>query len=312
VSRSVREPAFRHEALFYSGQEGFLEGTVPFIEAAVAAEEPVLVVVSAAKIALLREALGGAAEHARFADMADVGHNPARIIPTWHEFVSAHSAGGRPFRGIGEPIWAGRSPAELVECQVHESLLNLMFADSPEWWLLCPYDTDTLDVAILDEARHSHPYVLERGLGQPSLIYRGHDIGVPSRALPEPAGPTEELAFGAGALHAIRRFVADHAVRLGLSSGQAADLVLAVNELATNSLCHAGGGGILRLWSDGATVVCEVRDGGRIDQPLIGRMAPPIDSDGGRGVWLANQLCDLVQVRSSEAGTVVRVHLSPG
>ena len=29
---------------------------------------------------------------------------------------------------------------------------------------------------------------------------------------------------------------------------------------------------------------------------------------GGRGVWLANQLCDLVQIRSGAAGTVVRLH----
>jgi anti-sigma regulatory factor (Ser/Thr protein kinase) len=312
MSQSVQEPAFRHEAFFYSGRESFLQGTVPFIEAAVAAKEPILVVVSAAKIALLREALNGAAEHACFADMADVGHNPARIIPAWRQFVSEHSARGRPFRGIGEPIWAGRSPAELVECQVHESLLNLTFAGSAEWWLLCPYDTDSLDGPILDEARRSHPYVLERGLGRPSLIYRGHDIRIPSGALPEPSGPTEELAFGAGPLHVVRRFVADHAVRLGLSSDRAADLVLAVNELVTNSLCHADGRGILRLWADGPMVVCEVSDHGRIDQPLIGRVAPPMDSDGGRGVWLANQVCDLVQVRSSEAGTVVRVHLSPG
>jgi anti-sigma regulatory factor (Ser/Thr protein kinase) len=34
---------------------------------------------------------------------------------------------------------------------------------------------------------------------------------------------------------------------------------------------------------------------------------PPLSDEGGRGLWLANQLCDLVQIRSGENGTVVRL-----
>jgi hypothetical protein len=37
-----------------------------------------------------------------------------------------------------------------------------------------------------------------------------------------------------------------------------------------------------------------------------------IPADGqpyGRGLWIANQLCDLVQIRSSAAGTVVRMQM---
>ena len=40
--------------------------------------------------------------------------------------------------------------------------------------------------------------------------------------------------------------------------------------------------------------------------------APAADGEGGRGVWIANQLCDLVQVRSGEDGSVVRLHLRVG
>jgi Histidine kinase-like ATPase domain len=56
--------------------------------------------------------------------------------------------------------------------------------------------------------------------------------------------------------------------------------------------------------------ICEVRDRGYLDQPLAGRESPARDAEGGRGLWLANQFCDLVQIRSSEAGTVVRLHKS--
>src|SRR4051794_4988507 len=91
---------FRHEALLYAGDDGFIDGTLPWLRDAVAAEEPALVVVSAAKIARLRDELGaGAAERVTFADMAEVGINPARIIPAWREFVDAHTGCGRRLRG---------------------------------------------------------------------------------------------------------------------------------------------------------------------------------------------------------------------
>ena len=46
-----------------------------------------------------------------------------------------------------------------------------------------------------------------------------------------------------------------------------------------------------------------------IVDPLVGRSLPPADEIGGRGLWLVNQLCDLVQMRWDAGGTVVRVHM---
>jgi anti-sigma regulatory factor (Ser/Thr protein kinase) len=86
-------------------------------------------------------------------------------------------------------------------------------------------------------------------------------------------------------------------------------LVLAVNELASNSIRHGGGRGRLLVWREADTLLCEVRDDGHIADPLAGRRRPMIEEYGGRGMWLANQLCDLVQVRSSPRGSVVRTHM---
>ena len=80
------------------------------------------------------------------------GANPACIIPAWREFVDEHAAASRALRGIGEPIWPDRTSAELVECQRHESLLNLAFAGTRSFHLLCPYDTEALDAAVIEEA----------------------------------------------------------------------------------------------------------------------------------------------------------------
>ena len=85
------------------------------------------------------------------------------------------------------------------------------------------------------------------------------------------------------------------------------DLVLAAHELATNSVLHGGGAGLLRSWSQPGAFVVEIADAGLIKDPLVGRDLLHDLAETGRGVWMANQLCDLVQVRSGSAGTVVRL-----
>ena len=105
--------------------------------------------------------------------------------------------------------------------------------------------------------------------------------------------------------------MAEHGAAAGLTPARIGDLVLAVDEIATNSLRH-GGVPPDPQGPPAAAVVCEVRDAGRIQDPMVGRERPPPDRDGGRGLWLANQLCDLVQLRSFPTGAVVRLHLYLG
>jgi anti-sigma regulatory factor (Ser/Thr protein kinase) len=306
--------AFRHKALLYSGHDGFLAGTVPFIRAGLEADEPVLAMVGPTKIDLLREALDGAAGGVHFADMHDVGSNPARIIPAWRQFVDEYAGSGRWLRGIGEPIWAERGPAEIVECQRHESLLNLAFADGCSMRLLCPYDTHALDGAVIAEAHRSHPVIVVDGTERDSDCYHGIDVvSAPfAHPLSEPALDATMLAFGSDTLDAVRHFVAQRAASIGMDTTRVGDIVLAVNEVATNSVLHGGGEGTLLMWQEGATLICELSDGGYFDNPLAGRERPRPDRVGGHGLWLANQLCDLVQLRSFATGTVVRLHLRQG
>jgi anti-sigma regulatory factor (Ser/Thr protein kinase) len=302
---------FAHEALLYAGEHDFVAATAPFIREGVRAGEPVLVVVGSEKIARLREELNGHADGVLFADMAEVGANPARIIPVWETFVDEHLREGRPVRGIGEPVWSGRSRDELVECQRHESLLNLAFADAPAWRLLCSYDTTSLDDAVIAEALRSHPIVLRNGKRVASDHYRGLD-GPPrpfDLPLPERPSDTLELAFDGKHLAGSRQLVARRATDAGLSTARAYDLVLAVNEILTNSIRYGGGGGVLRIWQDDGRLVCEVEDRGRIRDPLVDRRRPDPDQPGRRGLWMANQLCDLVQLRSPAHGTIVRLHM---
>ena len=95
---------YRHEALLWQGHDEFLAGTLPFILEGVHAGQPVLAAVVPERVELLQRALGPDADRVRFADMTELGANPARIIPAWRRFAEEHAAGGRPVRGIGEPI----------------------------------------------------------------------------------------------------------------------------------------------------------------------------------------------------------------
>lgn len=310
MSTAIRH-AFRHKALFYDGVDDFVRATLPFVRDGVRAGEPVLVAVEEPKIELLREGLGEDAAGVRFVEMRGLGRNPGCIIPAWREFVAENVGDGRRARGVGEPVWAGRSESEIHECHQHEALLNLAFDGGPAWSLVCPYDTVALPPEVIDVARRTHPIVGERGVTRRSTVYRDPRLDPLGGDLQPPPARREEMAFTVDDLSTVRATALACAQVAGLSAMRAEDLVLAVNELASNSVRHGGGRGILRSWREPDRFVCEVRDPGRIDDPLAGR-ALPVDGDrqGGHGLWLVNQLCDLVQLRSLRDGTAIRIHMA--
>jgi anti-sigma regulatory factor (Ser/Thr protein kinase) len=310
---TIATPAanYRHEAMFYSGDADLLERIEPFIRGAIANDEPILVAVSRTKIERLRATIPSVGDEVRYVDMAEVGSNPVRIIPVWREFVDEHAESGVRLRGIGEPIWAERSAQELIECERHEALLNLAFADDAPLWLLCPYDVGSLNESVIREAERNHPYLERRGEHETSEAFRGlEDIAAPfDEPLPPAPASAQRWSFSSASdLAELRRFVAATASRFGLGEKRVTGLVLSADEVATNSLKYGGGSGTLKIWRDDLAIICEVRDGGRLDAPLAGRVKPPREADSGFGLWLAGQLCDLVQVRAFREHSVVRLH----
>jgi anti-sigma regulatory factor (Ser/Thr protein kinase) len=301
---------FEHEALLYAGVDEFVERIAAFVAEGVEAHEPVMVMVGRAKIDGLRAALGADGAGVVFADMEEAGRNPARIIPAWRRFADEHSEPGRPLRGVGEPIWHGRGPAELVECQTHETLLNTAFADAGAFRLLCPYDTIALAPDVLEEARRGHPIVSDGEVrwGSASFAPPARRCGL-DKPLSEPPAGAREVRFGLDTISSARAAVAAEAGGAGLGEDRVADLTLAVGEVAANSVRHGGGHGTLRVWREPDAIVCEVRDAGRIDDALAGRVRPEPLATSGHGLWIANELCDLVQLRSFPDGAAVRMHM---
>jgi anti-sigma regulatory factor (Ser/Thr protein kinase) len=311
----MRQAGLHHAVLFYDDGDEFLAGTIPFLRGAMEAGEPALVAVGRERAEWLRAELGEEAEGVQFAPMEELGRNPARIIPFWRDFLGRHDRHEQSVRGIGEPIWPGRSEAELDECQRHERLLNLAFARTPSWSLLCPYDSCALDDQVLDAADRCHPFLVEGGHSKPNADCNEVESGSARPFAGDLSPPPEDLetfGFDRDALHEVRVRVAAAAERAQLSPARTSDFVTAACELATNSIVHGGGQGAMRVWRDGGELVLEVEDAGTIEEPLVGRLRPSPTQAGGRGVWIANLLCDLVQIRSSEVGTTIRVRIGLG
>jgi anti-sigma regulatory factor (Ser/Thr protein kinase) len=202
-----------------------------------------------------------------------------------------------------------RSPTELAECQLHEALLNVAFDAATPFWLLCPYDLEALAADVIDEAQRTHPFIAWADRRHASGAFRLIDLADPfDRPVPARPADAATMSFQIGRLRRVRAFVAAQATHAGLDPESSAAMVLAVTEIATNSLRYGGGHGELCAWVQDGSLVCEVSDRGHITSPLVGRVQPVLDGQGGAGLWVANQLCDLVQIFSSSRGTTVRVY----
>jgi anti-sigma regulatory factor (Ser/Thr protein kinase) len=296
---------FSHEALLYSGTAEFLAGIRSFLAPAVAAGDPVLALLPPPEAETLSQELAGTAASVTFADIASIGANPARLIGAWRRFADTHP--GARLLGIAEAVYPGRSPAEIAECELYEALLNVAFDVTTPLRLLCPYNVAGLPAAVIERAEHTHPFLVQAGQRRASSRFQPINAVEPY-ARPLPAFPADApcLPFTRGELSRLRAFVAGHAKQAGLGQQSAVSLVAAVNEIATNSLQHGGGQGELRIWTDGGWLLCEVSDHGHLTAPLVGKL-PPAAGDGA-GLWLANQLTDLVQIHSTPGRTEIRVY----
>ncbi|SFF74238.1 sensor histidine kinase [Blastococcus tunisiensis] len=301
-------PGFGHEALFYRGDDDLLAGLLPYVREGMGLGESVVVALPRPGLDLLRTALGDDAATVEFLDMAEIGGNPAQIIAVWDRAVREHAAAGRGLRGIGEPAYPGRRTAELTECRLHELLLNRAFDDGPSWRLLCPYDEAHLPRSVTRGALHTHPLRSTAAGPRRSREYAPGEADAMFRTvLPRPTDAVLRGIYGPADLPATRRTVAQFARTVGLPEEKVEALQLAASELATNSVRHGGGSGTVAMWVTQDAAVVEFVDPGQVTDPLTGRLVPSLEQECGRGVFLVNQLCDLVQLRSSEEGTTIRV-----
>jgi anti-sigma regulatory factor (Ser/Thr protein kinase) len=293
----------RHVAWLYRTPDEYLAGIRDFAAAGEAVGEPVLIAVPAGRLSPGWDP--GEKAGARSLDTADLGRNPARLMPLVRAFAAEHE--GRDVRVLCELAWAGRSAPELGEIARFEMMANLAFAAMPVT-MLCPYDVTGLPGAAITAACGSHPWLRQNGSERDNGDYRAAANG---HARPQPlhVPPGVSVLSYQHDLRPVRALVASEAARAGLSGSRRTDLVIAASEVAANTLKHTNRSGLVRIWVTADEILCQFDDSGHISDPLAGYGRPAHDEPGGQGLWLVNQVCDLAEMRTSTFGTTIRLHM---
>jgi anti-sigma regulatory factor (Ser/Thr protein kinase) len=270
----------------------------------------VVAVLDEATRAEVRRALGDDADRVEFPDPAAVHRFPPFTVALrWARLsrrvrtrsgratvVGQHVAG---LPGCGETHWA------RLDIGLNIAVVGLPIT------VLCPYRTDD---RALGRVQATHPRLTTADGTVASTSYRTPVEALVEFPLPPPPDlgpPAAELEFTADDLGELRHLVADVAARGGSEAERVADLVLAVNEIGSNSIEHGPGHGHLRLWAGPDGVTAEVADPGTAAMPFPGMVAPAATGLRGRGLWLASELCDVMQVWSDTDGTVIRLRMEP-
>jgi anti-sigma regulatory factor (Ser/Thr protein kinase) len=320
TTRSTHAVRLEHAAAFHDSAAELLDQLVPIAEQALKRDEPLATALQPATERALADRLGGAlASEERLVRLGrpesggPAGASAQTLAARWALELRALSvATGRPVTVLNEHASAfdgddGRFWTEL------DAALNVALADLPVR-ITCFYPELPLHLEILDGARRNHPLLLTDG--ELRLNPGHHDpravLTTRPAARPPLLGPPDvRLSFSAWQLHEVRTTVERALSGGGYERERVEDIVLAVNELATNAVEHGTPEAHLSVWTGQHGLLCEVDDGGTLRDPLPGLQAPHPAEPRGRGVWIARQLCDTLHVWADGRGTHVRVHATP-
>lgn len=131
-------------------------------------------------------------------------------------------------------------------------------------------------------------------------------------APPRNASPVlMDRTFGHGDITLLRHEVTSVLPSVGVTGDRLSGYVLAVNEVITNVVLHAGGHGRIVLRLESGSVWCVVTDSGPgiPDGCLDDHLVPGTEEIGGRGLWLAHQLCDEVTTATGPIGTSIGLRI---
>lgn len=303
--RAAGDPqGYLHEALFFTSRRSLAEEVVPFLrEGLVSGDEAVLVCDGENNRALF-EALG---EHERVTCLPrpQVYGEAVTAVAYFRDFMRSRARdGGRRVRLVGQ-VDFGRDARAWDEWRRFEALCNHALAPYP-LWSVCAYDAGALPDALVATGELTHPYLRKAGASVRNSLYVD-----PTELLTLPATdldpmPEIEPAMSLNQVwdlhllqHQLRRLLRED----GVDADLADDLVVAVNEVATNGVRHGHAPVSVRVWLSPERVACTVTDQGPgFTEPVTEPEPLPY---GRFGLWLARQLCDeLVTMRTPEGFTV--------
>lgn len=307
---TMRAPAeFVHHAALYDSDEAFLAMAMPFLSAGLAAGEPVLATTTSANLELLHDALGGEADRVDYAESAYFGRRPPQRVAAFERYRGRYAA-ARRVHILAEPIWTGRSSAEVADWKRMESGLNVLLGGTGIS-MICPYDTRVVPADIAADARRTHPTQVagEQVTVCPEFVEPADFSTALGPPWPDPPA-TAALLSGARSSHTVRRFAATEVSGYGLTDEAARLLVMALSEVAGYLRTTTGGAIAVRMWARPDAIVGDLETTSKADigsfpgfrTPQVGRQ----ETDD--GLWYARQVCDRVEIRAAGSGVRARLH----
>jgi transcriptional regulator with XRE-family HTH domain len=166
-------PMLEHSAFIYGDDSRYAAVMGSFLAEGLERSEAVIAVTTGGNIELLRQHLGKDAKRVKFVESTSWLTTPDAALESFRSFTDRKLRAGAPWvRFVAEPIWAGRSEAEVRLWIRFESLMNVLFGSSPVNFV-CPYDERTEAPEIVSQAYLTHPDMFGNDGVSKSPGYRG-------------------------------------------------------------------------------------------------------------------------------------------
>ncbi|MFF1611489.1 anti-sigma factor RsbA family regulatory protein [Amycolatopsis sp. NPDC058278] len=302
-----QDRGYDHAAVHYDRDEDLLAVAVPFLEGGLAAGEPTLVSLEPERAELVRGALPPSAR-VEYLSTRDLYARPAAAIKSYRELMAGFVAGG----AAGIRIFGEIPPAAIDTSwdwwARYESAVNHAYDEFP-LRSMCAYDIRKTPRHVLDDVARTHPFVATPGGHRTNTGYLDplSFLAGPRPMAPLPIELTPPLAELADPRPADARRAVVAIAPVDLPEEEVDDLVLAVSEIVDNALRHGRPPVRVRIWAGAGQMVVSVHDAGEGPADPFAGLLPAARSIGGRGLWIAHQICSQVTLHRDETGFTARL-----
>lgn len=313
MSRSA-DPAVQHtgDALVFDTEDELLAVCVPFLRTGLRAGDAVVLSCTAARTALLADAVGRDPGLTVLAPQP-AWRRPMAAMQDYQDLVDAQVRAGRRIRMVADSSF-GAVPTDWSEWARFEAVCHHATRADPVW-RICLLDRSETPAEVLAATDRLHPFRYDRGVRTRSPAYQDAADNVrqdayvsrdPLTDLP-PTLTADDLT--ATDLTTLRQRITAVLGHLHLPAWRMHEFTVAVSETVANAIRHGRPPVRMSLWSTPRRVLCTVTDlGAGFDYPLSSYLHLDPDRTG-LGVFLARQLADQVNICWTPEAFTVRLAL---
>lgn len=304
---------FAHVAALYAGDEQLRDLLLPYLDEGLRRRENILAVISDDARRVLRDALGDAADQVRWGSRGVSYDRLGQMFEGFAGYLAQQYRAGVPTRVIGE-FDSDNSPDRVSQYLRYESMANEVYAPYG-YPVVFLWDQRRYPTDVLAHVRAVHPQLLDASGPIPNAEYR-LPIDYLTQDQNSPAAAPVDLDLvahlrSADDLGLLRRRLRSWGATRGLGVQDTDDIVIAVDEIATNALEHGQPPACVRGWTTPAALLVQVDDQGRNSIPATtGYHRRSTDAQRGRGIWIAHHLADVLTTHTGPTGTTVAMRFT--